>query len=193
MTISPSLPAEALEDPDSSSVIIEHNGHSFDCAIQALDWVDLLTPQVTAKMGRILSDALDHEDIAPTEIALLFTSDDAVATLNKTHRDKDGATDVLSFPADEDDFLGDIALAFATMKTQAEELDISLEDHVLHLALHGTLHLCGHDHIDDDDAEVMEAIEIKILAKHGIANPYVLPANGRASSGISAGTKGTAS
>ena len=192
MTISPSLPADALEDPDSSSVIIEHNGHSFDCVIANLDWAELLTAEVTSKMGHILSDALCHEDIAPTEIALLFTSDDAVAQMNKTHRNKDGATDVLSFPADEDDFLGDIALAFATMKTQAAALEISLEDHLLHLALHGTLHLCGHDHLDDDEAEIMEAIEIKILAEHGIANPYAQPSSSKPTGGITAGTKGVA-
>ena len=193
MTISTTFPAEALEDPDSSSVIIEHNGHSFDCAIANLDWAAVLTAEVTAKMGHILSAALSHENIAPTEIALLFTSDDAVAGLNKTHRDKDGATDVLSFPADEDDFLGDIALAFTTVKNQAAELAISLEDHLLHLTLHGTLHLCGHDHIDDDDAEAMEAIEIKILADHGIANPYALSSNEGASDALSAGMKGVAS
>ena len=71
-----------------------------------------------------------------------------------------------------DDFLGDIALGYGVIENQAGEMGISMADHVLHLLVHGTLHLTGHDHIDHDEAEMMEGIEIKILAHHGLANPY---------------------
>ncbi len=115
------------------------------------------------------------------EIALMGCDDARIATLNKDFRGKAAATNVLSWPASETPpmqgspmgaELGDIAIAYETCLREAAEKGISVQDHVTHLVIHGILHLLGYDHISDGDAEEMEALEIKALAKLGISNPY---------------------
>lgn len=117
--------------------------------------------------------------------SLLFTSDEEVHTLNREWRERDKPTNVLSFPMLEREeledlasdgppvMLGDIALAYATCAREAEEKGVTLEAHATHLIVHGLLHLAGHDHVDSDEqAEAMERLETRILAKLGIADPY---------------------
>lgn len=117
--------------------------------------------------------------------SVLFTSDAEIRELNREWRDRDNPTNVLSFPmlSREDllqlgtsgppEMIGDIALAHETCAREASEKGIPFDHHVTHLVLHGFLHLAGHDHeISDDDAEAMEALEIKALALLGIADPY---------------------
>lgn len=117
--------------------------------------------------------------------SVLFTSDAEIRELNREWRDRDKPTNVLSFPmlSREDllqlgtsgppEMIGDIALAHETCAREASEKGIPFDHHVTHLVLHGFLHLAGHDHeISDDDAEAMEALEIKALALLGIADPY---------------------
>jgi probable rRNA maturation factor len=120
------------------------------------------------------------------EIGLLACDDARIAALNADFRGKPKPTNVLSWPAFEGGapeeppglagegplFLGDIALAYETCLGEAEAAGISLADHAAHLVVHGTLHLLGHDHAEDDAAETMEAIETKALASMGIADPY---------------------
>ncbi|WP_315855230.1 rRNA maturation RNase YbeY [Chenggangzhangella methanolivorans] len=110
-------------------------------------------------------------------------SDDArVAELNGEWRDKPTPTNVLTFPAVEPDetadapMLGDVILAFETVEREAREEGKSLSDHVSHLVVHGVLHLFGHDHLDDDEAEEMEALETRALARLGVPDPYALDA-----------------
>jgi probable rRNA maturation factor len=118
-------------------------------------------------------------------ISLLFTSDAEVHTLNLEWRERDKATNVLSFPMLERDelealgadgppvMLGDIALAYETCAREAADKGVPLEHHAAHLIVHGLLHLAGHDHVTSDaQAEQMEALETAILAKLGIADPY---------------------
>ena len=69
-------------------------------------------------------------------------------------------------------FLGDLALAYETCLREAEAAGVPLADHVAHLVVHGVLHLLGHDHADDAEAEAMEDLETKVLASLGVANPY---------------------
>ncbi|MEP3051151.1 MAG: rRNA maturation RNase YbeY [Erythrobacter sp.] len=117
--------------------------------------------------------------------SLLFTSDAEVHALNKQWRGRDKPTNVLSFPmlsrvdllalADDGppEMLGDLALAHETCAREADEKGISIADHTAHLITHGLLHLAGYDHeVSDEDADAMEALEIQILAKLGIADPY---------------------
>ena len=118
-------------------------------------------------------------------VSLLFTSDEEVHALNREWRQRDRATNVLSFPMlerqdlvhlDPDgppEMLGDIALAHETCTREAADKGITLQHHVTHLIIHGLLHLAGHDHVDSDEqAEAMEKLEIAALAKLGIADPY---------------------
>ena len=116
---------------------------------------------------------------------LLLTSDDEVHALNREWRQRDKATNVLSFPMLEreellaldpegpPELLGDVALAFETCAREAADKGIPLADHAAHLIVHGLLHLAGRDHeISPADADAMEALETKALALLGVADPY---------------------
>jgi probable rRNA maturation factor len=118
-------------------------------------------------------------------LSICLSNNAEVQTFNAQYRGKDKPTNVLSFPmmdvteldalANTDDgevLLGDMILAFETCAAEAREKGISLADHVTHLIVHGTLHLLGLDHIDDIQAEHMEALEVKALASLGLDNPY---------------------
>lgn len=107
------------------------------------------------------------------ETAILLTDDATMRDLNKRFRGKDKPTNVLSFPAATgDDFFGDIALGREICLREAEAFGISIADHTTHLTVHGLLHLAGYDHQSDEEAAKMEAAEIAILARLGVANPY---------------------
>jgi probable rRNA maturation factor len=117
------------------------------------------------------------------DVALLFTDDAALRDLNLRFRRIDKPTNVLSFPsgAPGGGPLGDIAIAFETCRTEAYAQGIAFRDHVAHLIVHGLLHLAGHDHERDEDAERMESLETRILARLDIADPYgAAAAEGRA-------------
>ena len=98
--------------------------------------------------------------------------------LNKTFRDKDYPTNVLSFPADIQlpegpTILGDIAICLPVVKREADEQSKRFDQHFAHMVVHGCLHLMGYDHEDEDDADQMEAKEIGILENLGYSNPYL--------------------
>jgi probable rRNA maturation factor len=111
------------------------------------------------------------------EVGVLLTDDARVRELNRTWRGKDAATNVLSFPApkmgdERSHFLGDIVFALETIEHEATDESKPVSHHVAHLAVHGTLHLLGFDHESDEDAEVMEHRERRILNRLGIPDPY---------------------
>jgi probable rRNA maturation factor len=112
------------------------------------------------------------------EVSLCLGDDSLLRALNLRWRGIDKPTNVLSFPLGPRDrsgkasTLGDIALAYETLAREAEELGVPLGDHYRHLVAHGFLHLIGYDHQTDKEAERMEALETRILARLGAADPY---------------------
>lgn len=121
---------------------------------------------------------LEHENKpAECEVSISFVEDDHIARLNKKYRHKDGPTDVLSFEcdgysaddydfpqSDADDYtLGDVVIAPDVAKRQMAEYGTTFEEEISLLLVHGLLHLCGYDHIEDDEAKQMEELEAKLL------------------------------
>ncbi len=123
------------------------------------------------------------------EISVLFTDDAKIKLLNQEFREKNNATDVLSWPTqvyEKDstgypnlpkiqfegitDSLGDIAFAYETCKNDSKSKPF--ENHIKHLAIHSLLHLLGFNHIEDNEAEIMESVEVELLNKMNISNPY---------------------
>jgi probable rRNA maturation factor len=116
----------------------------------------------------------------PCEIAVRIVDAEEIQTLNKLYRNKDCATNVLSFPGGEmaglpDDatrMLGDIIVCASVVAREAVEQDKALADHWAHMLVHGTLHLLEFDHNTDTEAAAMEALETSILATGDVADPY---------------------
>jgi probable rRNA maturation factor len=147
-----------------------------------------------AALARAAAEAAIAESAFPqlgqsqrtVELSLRLTGDEEVRELNSTWRGKDRPTNVLSFPMAEADelkaagegpelMLGDIVLARGVCSAEATEKAIAFEDHAAHLIVHGTLHLLGYDHGEDEAAADMEAREVRALARLGIADPYEAP------------------
>ena len=130
--------------------------------------VDRAAPEVWRRAGR--------DGVA--EASVVMSSDSQMRKLNLKHRDVDYPTNVLAFPLGEPmwpggpDHLGDIVLAFETVVREAARDAKPLDAHVTHLLVHGLLHLLGHDHETESDAELMEKIEVEIITSLGYPNPY---------------------
>ncbi|MDB6063784.1 MAG: ybeY [Verrucomicrobiaceae bacterium] len=112
------------------------------------------------------------------EISLRIVDTEEITALNRDYRGKDYATNVLSFPADLPPelnlpHLGDIVICAAVVETEAREQKKTALAHWAHMIVHGTLHLVGYDHIEDSEADIMEALEIKILQSLNFADPYL--------------------
>lgn len=153
-----------------------------DLSVESGDW-QALDPDPEAFLRRALDAAaavLDPALPGPVEVSLLLTDDAAVQVLNRDHRGRDAPTNVLSFPLEAPGegvdgtpaMIGDIVLAAETVAREASEQGKTIADHVCHLLIHGMLHLLGHDHMEDDEAEEMERLEKAALARLGIADPY---------------------
>jgi probable rRNA maturation factor len=143
-----------------------------------------------AEIARAAAEAAIAESAFPqlsqsertVELSLRLTGDEEVQALNATWRGKNQSTNVLSFPMAEPEelkgaggpqlMLGDIVLARGVCAAEAQEKAIALEDHAAHLIVHGTLHLLGYDHHEDEAAADMELREVRALARLGIADPY---------------------
>ncbi|HEX8486397.1 rRNA maturation RNase YbeY [Sphingomonas sp.] len=151
------------------------------------DWDALAATAIRAAIARTPYGSL-LDTSAAVEVSVRLTSDDEVRSLNHQYRQKDRPTNVLSFPMVQRDLLdtvsqnsddgelllGDIVLAHGVCAAEAGERGIAVETHATHLLVHGTLHLLGYDHMDDGEAEDMEAIEREALGDLGIADPYLV-------------------
>jgi len=142
-------------------------------------WDALIDAEAIAE--RALEAAAEQAGIAlldGAELGVLLSDDDHVQSVNQEWRGIDKPTNVLSFPAVEPSklvrapFLGDIIIAYETAEREARSDGKAFADHYAHLIVHGFLHLLGYDHINEADAERMEALEISILASLDIPDPY---------------------
>ena len=150
------------------------------------------TLDIEALAEQASAATLRHLQIDPQyfEISLLGCDDARIATLNADFRGKPTPTNVLSWPAVDRanpgkhppkpvfdpngmfEELGDIAISYDTCVAEAKLANKPISDHVTHLLIHGVLHLLGYDHISDQDAAIMEALEVEVLGKLGITDPY---------------------
>lgn len=138
-----------------------------------------------AEIGRWLSAAAAASGRAlpsGAEVSVRIVDDAEIRELNSRYRGKDRPTNVLAFPAALDDLpglprdsallLGDLVICAPVVRREAEEQGKLPAHHWAHMLVHGFLHLVGFDHQEDDEASVMEALEIRILADQGLGNPY---------------------
>jgi len=142
------------------------------------DWgsLDAVSAQVAAAACAVAAEL----GLRGAAACLALSCDEHVAQLNATYRGKPAPTNVLSFPApgnattnDADArFLGDIVLAGETLSREAKDLGLAFAHHLQHLVVHGLLHLLGYDHETETGAREMEALEVRILGRLGIADPY---------------------
>jgi probable rRNA maturation factor len=133
-------------------------------------WKTRFKPHV--KNVRIACEAAIPAGKKNRELTVVLADDAFIRELNKTYRGKNKPTNVLSFVGSRE-HLGDVVLALETIQKEAAMQKKTFKGHATHLLVHGTLHLLGHDHENESDAETMEALEIKILKKLGVANPYL--------------------
>ncbi|OKP04914.1 rRNA maturation RNase YbeY [Xenorhabdus eapokensis] len=115
---------------------------------------------------------------AESEVTIRLVDEAESHDLNLTYRGKDKPTNVLSFPFEappevELPLLGDLIICRQVVEKEADEQQKTAEEHWAHMVVHGCLHLLGYDHIEDDEAEEMEALETEILKKMGYADPYL--------------------
>lgn len=124
------------------------------------------------------ANQLIHPAVRRIEISVRIVDEPEMQLLNQTWRGKNKTTNVLSFPSDNPpvsklNHLGDIVVCAPVIESEAQEQGKSLDAHWAHMCIHGTLHLLGHDHIEDEEASVMENLETGVLATLDFPNPYL--------------------
>tara|TARA_B100001029_G_scaffold60703_1_gene49119 strand:- start:2408 stop:2875 length:468 start_codon:yes stop_codon:yes gene_type:complete len=154
-----SLPSLSIDiSGDSSEVLCTSE--------EAISWFFIFREEYENSVNRIGNCSFN----------LAFLTKGEIQHLNKQFAGKDKPTNVLSFPSNanlvDDEFLGDIAICSEIIKEEAMSQGKSIKDHLIHIFIHGVLHLLGFDHQDHASAEKMESFEIKVLKKIGVADPY---------------------
>jgi probable rRNA maturation factor len=161
-----------------------HKAPTLDIVIESSLWA--AQRGVKAVLRRAIAEAAAMVSTTAGELAIVLTDDSAVRALNHRWRGKDEPTNVLSFPASiplaplragkdkkSPRLYGDIVIAYETTAREAAAEHKPLRDHLAHLAVHGFLHLVGHDHVTEREAAVMEALEIAVLARLNVPDPYI--------------------
>ena len=128
-------------------------------------------------LSKVCQDFLNENALEQSELLIRLVSPVEIQVLNKEYRNKNQVTNVLSFQSDipdevEESILGDVVICLDVVREEALVGDKKFADHLTHMAVHGILHLIGHDHEDITSAYKMESIEIDFLDKLGISNPY---------------------
>lgn len=129
------------------------------------------------KIERWVTTALHSDELNEAEVSIYIVDEQESQELNFQYRGKNKPTNVLSFPADIPDevgvpLLGDLVVCAPVVESEAREQGKTLEAHWAHMLVHGTLHLLGYDHIDNDEAEVMEALETRLVTQLNFPAPY---------------------
>ena len=152
---------------------MSHLPFNFDVSVRAKQWgaykayITDVTPSIIDKILTLLERPISNE------LSIALVDDKEIQFLNKKFRDKNKATNVLSFPSNgPTPILGEIILSYETLQKEAEELLIPFKHHLIHMMVHGFLHLQGFDHQTDEDAAIMEKLEVRVLLDLNIDNPY---------------------
>jgi len=148
---------------------------NLDISVADKDWKSV--PHLRKLARQAVRAVVDDDDV---RVSILFTGDAEILELNKQWRGKATSTNVLSFPLPrgtpvvqgEERPLGDIVMAYGTVAREAGEQRKPVTNHIIHLIIHGVLHLLGYDHKNDAEAHIMEARETETLARLGIEDPY---------------------
>jgi probable rRNA maturation factor len=145
---------------------------AIDIVVESPLWQD--APNAAAILRRAIGEAAGMTDAAGgKELAIMLCDDAAMRQLNGRWRGRPEPTNVLSFPAARgSETLGDIAIAYETTAREAETEGKPFAEHLAHLAVHGFLHLLGYDHQSDAEAAAMERLEVAILARLNVPDPY---------------------
>ena len=136
-----------------------------------------ISDSLEEKLNKALSYIFKEEGITDSSINLKILTDEDIKELNKKFRNKNTATNVLSF-SNEDvsksitGNLGDIAISYEFVKRESKEHKKNFDDHMIHMLVHGVYHILGFDHENDEMADIMEIKEVKLLKKLDIKNPY---------------------
>ncbi len=183
------LESDSPADPEIATIIWKTvSGNGIEVSYDPACWLREFFEQFQQTSTTLL-DHIDKEfALGGIVVGLLLCNDDRIRQLNNQFRGMDRATNVLSFSQINDDlfghdlavtndwlgrhFFGEIAIAHETVLAEANELGVKINDHLAHLFVHGVLHLLGHDHENNEDANEMESYEVAILASVSIANPY---------------------
>ena len=155
----------------------QRNSVQIDVIVRSPRWRKRPTAQTVVK--KAVRAAAIAASTPRAELAIVLTDDSTIRTLNRDWRGKNAPTNVLSFPAADpgkarpvSPYIGDIVIAFETVAREAVADGKPFNHHLAHLAVHGFLHLLGHDHENDRDADKMERLERKILKRLAIPDPY---------------------
>jgi probable rRNA maturation factor len=129
-------------------------------------------------LSNVCQNFLNENALEDSELLIRLVSPVEIQVLNKEYRDKNQVTNVLSFQSEipdevEESILGDVVICVDVVREEALFGNKKFGDHLTHMAVHGILHLLGHDHEDITSANKMESIEIDFLGKLGISNPYI--------------------
>jgi len=149
--------------PDDSPIDIQFADGALEASAPSVEFLDVWAVKALQNSAHFCT--------------IRLVGSDEIALLNHQFRQKDSATNVLAFesgipPEMADGYLGDVVICVPVVNDEAKAQSKARDAHFAHMVVHGVLHLRGYDHIDDDDAEKMEQLEIQLLALGGIANPY---------------------
>ena len=170
-----------MKEAEKDYRICENKNFIVESTVNSSLWDETLIGDFYKKLNKVLYEiynqlGLDHNN-SKTSISISFSGDKKIMQLNNCFRNKKSATNVLSFPSDNKFknilFLGDIIFSIETILKEAKRDHKTLENHLIHLFIHAVLHLLGYDHEKEEEAKIMENLEIQILSNLGIDNPYI--------------------